>query len=78
MSLFQVVILVCAMTMPRGDCQPDTALDVIRGPDAQNELMCGFHGQAYLASSAIGRRLRTDEYVKIKCTRTGIGVANVG
>lgn len=78
MSLFQVVILVCAMTTAHRDCQPDTALDVIQGPEAQNELMCGFHGQAYLASTAIGRRLHEGEYVKIKCTRTGIGVANVG
>ena len=78
MGLLQVLILVCAVTTPRGACQPETALDVIRAPDARSELMCGFHGQAYLASTAIGRRLRIDEYVKVKCTRTGIGVANVG
>jgi hypothetical protein len=49
------------------DCERDDAVDVIVGPAAANELVCGFSGQAYLAGTALAP---TDgNYVKIKCTR---------
>lgn len=76
--MFQILILVCSMSLAPIDCQADSAVDVIQGPEAASVEMCGLHGQAYLAEIALGTRHRDDEYVKIKCTRTTIGTSNVG
>ena len=70
--MFKVLILVCSINLAPSECQLDNALDVINGPEAQNEMMCGFYGQAYVASTAIPGR-GDGEYVKVKCTRTSIG-----
>jgi len=74
MNTFAVIILVCSTALPRPDCQEDTALTVIRGPDVATELMCGRIGQAFLAESALG--VTKDEWVKLKCIRTSIGPKN--
>lgn len=76
--MFQVLILICSISLAPADCQANSAVDVIQGPEAINEELCGLHGQAYLAQIALGARHRDDEYVKVKCTRTTIGSANVG
>ncbi len=67
--MLQVLILVCAAGMAPQDCQKDTALDVFRGPTVVNEVMCGLHGQAYLAETSLAAR-GPGEYLKIKCART--------
>jgi len=65
--MVKVLILVCSMGIAPQDCEQDNAVDVIVGPVAANELACGFHGQAYLAGTALAP---TDgNYVKIQCTR---------
>ena len=76
--MFKVIILICATSVQPNDCQPQTALTVLHGPDANNEIACGMQSQAYLANSAIGRDLSKDEYIKIMCVRTDIGKNNVG
>ncbi len=77
--MIKVLILVCSMTVSHADCQANTALLVIDGPDATNEMTCAFYGQAYLAGSALGVALRPDQYVKIQCRPpTSIGKDNVG
>lgn len=64
--MFQILILVCAVGVAPTDCQPETALDIINGPSATSEMICGMHGQAYVAQTSL--RPHTDgEYVKIKC-----------
>ncbi len=76
--MFKAIVLICLLSTPRPECQVDTALRVIRVPEAPTQLgMCGFVGQAYLAESALGR-LQADEYVKVLCRSTQIGVANLG
>ena len=70
--MFKVLILVCSINLSPSDCQLDNAIDVINGPSAQNEMMCGFYGQAYVADTSLTGR-RNDEYVKVKCTRSSIG-----
>jgi hypothetical protein len=67
--MFQVLILVCSVTLPASDCQSATALDVFRGPAVANEVMCALHGQAYLAQTSLGSR-GPGEYLKIKCMRS--------
>ncbi len=71
--MLKIVILICSIAVPRADCQTDTANDVISGPEATNEVMCGMHGMAYIAGTSLASRQREDEYVKIKCLRTTIG-----
>lgn len=67
--MFQVLILICSMTLSHSKCQTETALDVIRGPAVPNEVMCGFHGQVYIAQTSLAPR-GPDEYVKIVCIRS--------
>jgi hypothetical protein len=72
MNPIAVVILVCSAAIGRADCQLNTALDVIRGPNVANEMMCAFMGQATLAATALRPR-EGEEYVKVLCTRSGRG-----
>jgi hypothetical protein len=65
--MIKVVLLVCASSIAPGDCQPDTALYLLNGPDASNEVACGMQSQAYLAQTWIGQTLGEEEYVKIVC-----------
>ena len=67
--MFKVILLVCAAHLAPGDCQPDTALYLLNGPDASNEVMCGMQSQAYLAETWLGRTLAEGEYLKIVCRR---------
>ncbi|MBX6323144.1 MAG: hypothetical protein IRY94_15060 [Rhodospirillaceae bacterium] len=77
--MIKVLILVCSMTVSHANCQTDTALFVIDGPDATNMMACGFQGQAYIAGSALGLALRPDQYVKVQCRPpTSIGKDNIG
>jgi hypothetical protein len=69
--MFQILVLICAVGVAPADCQRDTAIDVIRGPVAANEVTCGLHGQAYVAQTALGRDLE-GAYVKIQCARTKV------
>jgi hypothetical protein len=39
--MFKVILLVCAANIAPGDCRADTALYLLNGPDASNEVMCG-------------------------------------
>ena len=70
--MFKVLILVCSTALSPTECKVDTAVAVINGPDAPNELMCGLNGQAYVAETAIAEK-HEDEYVKVTCSRTNIG-----
>jgi hypothetical protein len=56
--MFKVILLVCAASVTPGDCQADTPLYLLNGPDATNEVMCG-----------IGQSLVYGEYLKIVCQR---------
>src|SRR3546814_17573396 len=51
--MFKVLILVCSMALAPEDCQTDSDVSVINGPDGPNALMCGLNGQAYVASTAL-------------------------
>jgi hypothetical protein len=66
--MFQVLILVCSVNLAPADCQIETALDLINGPPVASEVMCGLHGQAYIAQTSLRPR-PADEYVKVKCLR---------
>ena len=67
MNPFLVYILLCAASTAPGDCDRHSALDVVLGPEAQNEIMCGLQAQEMFAGTAI--RPKDGEYVKISCIR---------
>ncbi len=66
--MIQTVILVCALSLGRPDCQPDTARIVLQGPPAKNEMVCMFTGQTTLAGTAI--EVGEGEYIKVLCRRS--------
>lgn len=70
--MFKVLILVCSVAVAPEDCKTDSAVSVINGPDAPNELMCALNGQAYVATTAMATK-RDDEYLKVRCSRSNIG-----
>jgi len=70
--MFQILVLVCSVGVAPADCQTNTAIKVIRGPEAANELQCGLYGQAYFAEMG-NHELVNGEYLKVMCTRTSIG-----
>lgn len=70
--MFKVLILVCSITLAPEDCQTDSAVAVINGPDAPNELMCGLNGQAYVATTGIAPKT-DNQYLKVRCSRMNIG-----
>lgn len=68
MCMLRILILICSTEVSPQDCQRETALDVISGPQVASVITCGLQGQALAASTAaIGRR--PDEYMKIRCER---------
>lgn len=70
--MFKVLVLICAANLGPADCQAETALAVIDGPAAQNEIECGLHGQAYVADTAL---VRPGSYVKVMCRRDRVVAA---
>jgi hypothetical protein len=67
MSPFIVYILLCAASTAPNDCDKRSAIDVVLGPDARNEIMCGLQAQEMFAKTAIVPS--NGEYVKISCVR---------
>ena len=76
--MFKVILLICAAHIHQSDCQVNTALTVLQGPDAGNEIACGLQSQAYFASTALAAGLKDDEYLKIACIRSSAARQNVG
>jgi hypothetical protein len=67
MNPFVVYILLCAASTAPGDCDTRNAVDVVLGPEARNEIMCGLQAQEMFAKTSI--LPRDGEYVKISCVR---------
>ena len=70
MSAYTVVILICSLNIGHAECQPDTAIDVMRGPRTESAMMCMMAGQALVAQTALAPR-EGEEYVKIMCSNSG-------
>lgn len=65
---FQLVALVCALTISHSECQIDTAREVTWGAKYPNELACMREGEMSYAG-AIGVAPAPDEYFKLSCPR---------
>ena len=62
-----------SLTAP-ADCDRRTAIDVVLGPQATNELTCGLGAQEMMAKTAI--RPEDGEYFKIACVRHKVVAAD--
>jgi len=69
MSGYSLMILICAATLSRSDCQPDTATDIVRGPEVDNAIMCGLNAQTMIAGTDLLQPDKT-QYMKVICTRS--------
>jgi hypothetical protein len=67
MSTFVVFVYLCAASIAPADCDRRTAIDVVHGPEASNEIACGLGGQMMMAQTAI--RPTDGQYFKIACAR---------
>ena len=70
MPSYSVVILICALNVGQPDCQPDTAIDVMRGPRVANAMMCNMAAQAMVGQTELALREGL-EYMKILCIPAG-------
>ena len=66
MPAYSVLILICGLNTGHADCQPETAIDVMRGPRTESAMMCMMAGQAMVAQTVLAPREGL-EYVKIIC-----------
>ena len=69
-KMFKAVLLLCVLGLHPSECTEKTAMDVLIGPNCQNEISCGMLSQAYLASSQLGASMSGHYYLKIRITRT--------
>jgi len=69
MADYSIVVLICSVALSRPDCQPDTALDVVRGPAVENPVMCGLNAQTMMARTDLVQA-GGGQYMKVVCTRT--------
>jgi hypothetical protein len=74
MTTFVVYIFVCALSTSPSDCDRRTAVDVLLGPEASNEITCGLGAQEMIAQTAV--RPHDDEYLKIACVRRKVVAEN--
>ena len=70
--MLTALILICSLatTPDIRDCSRTNAVDVMVMPvSSGNPATCFMHGQAYLASTDMGRNLADNERVKVVCVR---------
>ncbi len=65
--MFKVLILICAASVDRSACTPQTAVDVVRGPMAQTMSQCVHESQTTLAQTSIAPEVGK-QYMKIVCS----------
>jgi hypothetical protein len=71
--MLTALVLVCSLTVTADirQCDQTNAVDVLRVPDLfAHPAVCGLQGQAFLAQTTMGRRLRADEVTKVICAPT--------
>lgn len=72
--MVSVYALLCAAALLRSDCTPATAIDVVRMPDADNEMACFRDAMTTVAQLAV--QPAGGEYWKIVCSDAGGGAPN--
>jgi hypothetical protein len=67
MSGYSMLILICSTALSHSDCQPSTAVDVVRGPQVDNAIMCALNAQTMIARTDLVQADGT-QYMKVVCT----------
>jgi hypothetical protein len=65
--MFKILVRICSTAVSYADCQAKTAIDVVRGPTVDNELLCGLNAQTIIARTDLVQN-DGSEYVKVVCT----------
>jgi hypothetical protein len=65
--MLKMLILVCSANLSPQDCQVDTALDIIHGPQVTSVFECGMASQVMAAQTSLLRR-GPGEYMKVRCS----------
>jgi hypothetical protein len=63
--MYSILILICSTALSHADCQPKTAVDVVRGPTVDNAIMCAFNAQTMIARTDL---VQGNGYMKVVCT----------
>ena len=66
MAGYSMVILICSTALSHSDCQPNTALDVVRGPQADVSVMCALNSQTMIARTDLVQAGGA-QYMKVVC-----------
>ena len=66
MSGYSIVILICSTVLSNADCQPESALDVVRGPQVDNVVMCSLNAQTMMSRTDLVRG-GGSQYMKVVC-----------
>jgi hypothetical protein len=72
--MLKMLILVCSTSLSPADCQPETAIDIIQGPQVASVFECGMASQVMAAQTSVLRHA-PDEYMKVKCSRVKVADA---
>jgi hypothetical protein len=65
--MLKMLILICSASTSPADCQVDTALDIIHGPQVASVFECGMASQVMAAQTSLLRR-GPGEYMKVRCS----------
>ena len=68
MSSYSIVILICSMALSHSECQLNNAIDVVRGPQVDNVVMCSLNAQMMLARTDLAQG--EGQYMKVVCAPT--------
>ncbi len=69
MSGYSIIILICSTALSHVECQPDTALDVVRGQSVDNPVMCALNAQTMMARTDLVQAGGA-QYLKVVCAPT--------
>ena len=72
--MLKMLILVCSASLSPADCQPETAIDIIQGPQVASVFECGMASQVMAAQTSFLRHA-PNEYMKVKCSRVKVADA---
>jgi hypothetical protein len=69
MSGYSILILICSTVLSHSDCQPSTAVDVVRGPEVDSAMTCAFNAQTMIARTDLVQADGT-QHMKVVCTQS--------
>lgn len=72
--MLKMLILVCSANLSPADCQVETALDIIHGPQVASVFECGMASQVMAAQTSLLRRGQR-EYIKVRCAPVKVAQA---